>query len=218
MAPPPSGFSKYRCTQPARDSPLTRALGAIALVGIAFITVSCLLVQFLRTDLNWITTSMSIYVTGPYDPWVRASFYAPAPGIAALGIGWYRVLDRHAHSVFPLILFIIGAIAPCILASFVADAMRWPMTLHGRHPPMGGVRHVPVRDHRRVAPIAAPALRSMLARGVHRSHHDRVGVRGLFLNLCAVADSARLGEKAVVALVLAWLWRAAWWLLRGSAR
>lgn len=36
---------------------------------------------------------MSIYVQGPYGRWVQASFFAPAPGIAALGIGWYRALD-----------------------------------------------------------------------------------------------------------------------------
>ena len=40
----------------ARDGPAMRMLGVIALVGIAFITVTCVLVQFLRTDLNWITT------------------------------------------------------------------------------------------------------------------------------------------------------------------
>lgn len=116
---------------PTRDGPLTRALGVVALIGIAFITVTCLLVQFLRTDLDWITTSMSIYVTGPYGAWVQASFYAPVPGIAALGIGWYRALDRRARSVFPMVLFVIGAIALCILASFTADATRWPTTLHG---------------------------------------------------------------------------------------
>lgn len=109
-----------------------RALGGIALVGVAFITVTCLLVQSLRTDLNWSATSMSIYVTGPYGTRVRASFYAPAPGIAALGIGWYRALDRRARSVFPLILFLVGAIALCVLASFTADATRWLVTLHGR--------------------------------------------------------------------------------------
>ena len=82
-----------RRVEPAHDATstradsLTRALGIVALTGVAFITVTCLLVQFLRTDLDWITVSMSIYVKGPYGRWVQANFFVPAPGIAALAIG-----------------------------------------------------------------------------------------------------------------------------------
>lgn len=197
---------------------VARALGIIALIGVAFITVTCLLVQFLRTDLNWITTSMSIYVTGPYGTWVRAGFYAPAPGIAALGIGWYRALDRRARSVFPLILFIISAIALCILASFTADATRWPVTLHGRI-------HQWAAFATFLCITTAALLQSL------RFRFD-AHMRDQFIEATTIACACvvyfwvyalspiprGLGEKAVIALVLAWLWRASWWLARGTAR
>jgi len=62
-----------RDTTSTRADLLTRALGVVALIGVAFITVTCVLVQFLRTDLDWITVSMSIYVK-------RCSRARPASG------------------------------------------------------------------------------------------------------------------------------------------
>jgi hypothetical protein len=65
--------------EPARDAistradSLTRALDIVALVEDAFITVTCLTVQFLRTDLDSTTVSMSSYVKGQYGRWVQAS-------------------------------------------------------------------------------------------------------------------------------------------------
>jgi hypothetical protein len=202
----------------ARDDPVARLSGAVALTGVAFITITCVLVQFLRTDLDWITTSMSLYVTGPYGTWVRASFYAPAPGIAALGIGWYRALDCHARSVIPLVLFIIGAVALCILASFTADATRWPVTLHGRI-------HQWAAFATFLCITTAALLQSLRFRFDARS-------RARFIEATAIASVCvvyfwvyalspiprGLGEKAVIALVLAWLWRAAWWLAQAPAR
>ncbi|HEY9110542.1 MAG TPA: hypothetical protein VIM92_02070 [Rhodanobacteraceae bacterium] len=67
-----------------RADSLTRALDIVALVEVAFITVTCLTVQFLRTDLDSITVSMSSYVKGQYGRWVQASPLVHAPGIAAL--------------------------------------------------------------------------------------------------------------------------------------
>ena len=174
---------------------LARALGGVALVGVAFITVTCLLVQFLRTDPNWSTTSMSIYVTGPYGTRVRASFYAPAPGIAALGIGWNRALDRRAQriSTDPVPRWCDRAVRARIV-----HRRRDTLAGHAarQDPSMGGVRHIPVHHRGRAAAIAALSLRRPLTRAIHRSHHDRIGVRGLFLDLCAVADSARPWRKS----------------------
>ena len=202
----------------ARDGPAMRMLGVIALVGIAFITVTCVLVQFLRTDLNWITTSMSLYVIGPYGTWVRASFYAPAPGVAALGVGWYRALDRRARSVFPLILFIAAAVALCILASFTADATRWPVTVHGKI-------HQWAAFATFLCITTAALLQSLRFRFDAHSREQFIeaitiaSVCVVYFWIYALSPIPRgLGEKAVIALVLAWLWRAAWWLLRGSMR
>lgn len=202
----------------AHDGRLTRLLGIVAMIGVAFITVTCVLVQFLRTDLNWISTSMSIYVTGPYGTWVRASFYAPAPGIAALGVGWYCALDRRARSVFPMILFVIGAVALCVLASFTADATSKPVTLHG-------AIHQWAAFATFVCITTAALLQSLRFRFDARSREQFIeataiaSVSVVYFWIYALTPIPRgLGEKAVIALVLAWLWRASWWLLRGAAR
>ncbi|HVX04321.1 MAG TPA: DUF998 domain-containing protein [Rhodanobacteraceae bacterium] len=201
----------------AQDGPTTRVLGGAALAGVAFITVTCVLVQFLRTDLDWITTSMSLYVTGPYGTWVRASFYAPVPGIAALGVGWYLALDRRARSVVPLILFVVGAVALCILASFTADATRWPVTLHG-------AIHQWAAFATFLCITTAALLQSLCLRFDARSYDQFIEATAIasvcvvYFWIYALSPIPRgLGEKAVIALVLAWLWRAAWWLARGRA-
>ncbi|MGH8125665.1 MAG: DUF998 domain-containing protein [Rhodanobacteraceae bacterium] len=200
----------------ARDEPLVRALGIIALIGVAMISVVCLLVQFLRTDLDWITTSMSLYVAGPYGDWVQASFFAPVPGIAALGIGWYRSLDRNARSVIPLVLFVVAAVALCVLASFTADATQQPVTLHG-------LIHQWATFGTFVCITTAMLVQSWL---MHRDPRCR-GRCSAALTIAAIAVvyfwiyalvkpiPRGLGEKVVIGLVLLWLWRASWWLVRG---
>lgn len=202
----------------ARDEPLTRVLGAIALIGFVFISVTCVLVQFLRTDLDWLGTEMSIYMLGPYGGWVRASFYAPAPGIVALGAGWHRALDRRARSVLPLILFVAAAAALCIVASFDPDTTHWPVTLHGKI-------HQWAAFATFLCITTAALLQSLRLRFDPRS-------RGRFIEATVIASVCvvyfwvyaltpiprGVGEKSVIALVLAWLWRAAWWLLRGNMR
>lgn len=212
---PISGHAGYAGeATPVRDDPLTRTSGAVALLGVAFIAVTCLLVQFLRTDLNWVTMSMSIYVKGPYGRWVQASFFAPAPGIAALGIGWYRALDRRARSVIPLILFVVAAAALCITAFFIADATRWPVTLHGKV-------HQWAAFATFLCVTTAALLQSLRLRLDPRW-------RAHFIEATAIASACvvyfwiyalspiprGMGEKVVIALVLLWLWRASWWLAR----
>lgn len=207
-----------RAAIPVHGEPLTRTLGAIALLGVAFITVTCLLVQFLRTDLNWVTISMSIYVEGPYGRWVQASFFAPAPGIAALGIGWYRVLDRRARSVFPLILFVIATAALCITAYFLADATPWPVTLHGKiHQWAAFGTFVCVTT---AALLQSLRLRLDPRRRAHFIEATAIASVGVvYFWIYALSPIPRgLGEKAVIALVLLWLWRASWWLTCAPSR
>ena len=216
--PAASRVAHSRDATSTRADSLTRALGIVALAGVAFITVTCLLVQFLRTDLDWITVSMSIYVEGPYGHWVQASFFAPAPGIAALAIGWYRALDRRARSVFPLVLFVVGAAALCVTAFFIADATRWPTTLHG-------TIHQWAAFGTFICVTTAALLQSLRLRLDLRW-------RGHFIEAATIASASvvyfwvyalspiprGLGEKAVIALVLLWLWRASWWLARSAPR
>jgi hypothetical protein len=201
-----------------REDTLVLALGIIALVGFATISVICLLVQFLRTDLNWITTSMSLYVAGPYGAWVQASLFAPAPGIAALGIGWYRSLNRDARSMIPVVLFVVAAVALCVLAAYTADATAKPVTLHG-------LIHQWATFGTFVCITTAMLVQSWLIRRDPRCR----GRCPAALTIAAIAVvyfwiyalvkpiPRGLGEKVVIGLVLLWLWRAAWWLVSNRA-
>ncbi len=200
-----------------RLDPLTRVFGVIMLAGVAMITVICLLVQFLRSDLDWIRTEMSIYVLGPYGTWVQAGFIAPMPGILALGVGWYRAQVRRARSVIPTVLFAIGAVALCMTAVNHPDTTHWPVTVHGR-------------IHQWAAfTTFLCATSAMLVQSWHLRTDPRW--RRHFVEAMALASATTvyfwiyalfkpiprgIGEKAVIALVLAWLGRAAWWLVRGQ--
>lgn len=195
---------------------LSRAFGIVGLVGFAAIIVICLTVQFLRTDLDWIKTAMSVYVIGPYGTWVQASFFAPAPGIALLGIGWYRTLNRRARNLVPLVLFVIAAVALCVMAANVADTTPHPVTEHG-------LIHQWAAFATFVCITTAMLVQSWL---MHRDIRCS-GRCPAALTIAAIAVvffwiyalikpiPRGLGEKVVIALVLLWLWRAAWWLLRG---
>lgn len=193
---------------------LTRALAIVALISVAFIGVICLLVQFLRTDLDWITVSMSIYVKGRYGWWVQASFFAPAPGIVALGIGWYRALDGRARSVIPLILFVTAAAALCVTAHFIADATRWPVTLHGKvHQWAAFATFLFVTTAALLQSLRLRLDPDWRAHSIEATTIASVCV--VYFWIYAVSTIPRgLGEKVVIALVLLWLWRAGWWLVR----
>lgn len=195
---------------------LTRVLGVIMLLGVAVISVICLLVQFLRTDLDWITTEMSIYALGPYGVWVQAAFMAPTPGLIALGIGWYRALDRRSRNVVPSILFVMAAAALCLMAVNAPDTTGWPVTVHGK-------------IHQWAAFAAFICVTTAMLVQSWRIRCD-VHWRRYFLSAMALATVTAvyfwiyalfkpiprgIGEKVVIVLVLAWLWRAGWWLVRG---
>jgi len=116
--------------------------------------------------------------------------------------------------VFPLILFLVGAIALCVLASFTADATRWPVTLHGRI-------HQWAAFATFLCITTAALLQSLRFRCDARSREQFIeattiaAVCVVYFWIYALSPIPRgLGEKVVIALVLAWLWRAAWWLLR----
>lgn len=216
-------------TDPARGDahvpvdPLTHTLGVIALLGVAVFAIACGAAQFLRTDYNWLGVPLSFYVLGPYGLMVEASYFVLAPGLVALGLGWYRALDRNARSAAPLLLFVLGAIALCIVAVEFTDVPGQPPTLHG-------FLHVLAAGTTFICVTVAMLLQSW------RLRHDprwRTRFRPAF-TLAAITFVALwiyalvksiprgLAEKVVIALILLWLWRAGWWLLemkpRDSAR
>lgn len=213
------GTLDTRGTHPRVDT-ISSACGGIALVGVAAITVICLAVQFLRPDLDWITTSMSIYVKGPWGGFVQASFFAPAPGVAALGFAWHRtMLRREPGSAAAFALFVAAAVALCFTGAFVADSTSWPVTLHGRI-------HQWAAFGTFVFVTTAMVLQSWLMRyDAHwRKHYPDAFALAVvtvvyFWVYALVKPIPRgIGEKIVIGLVLLWVWRAAWWLVHDRSR
>jgi uncharacterized membrane protein YozB (DUF420 family) len=197
--------------------PVNRALGFIALLGLAIMIVICLLVQWLRTDLNWITVPLSMYLEGRYGAWVQASFFALAPGVVALATGTYRALDARARSIIPAGLFILAAVALCVMACHMPDATPWPVTRHGI-----------IHQWAAFATFMGTTLAMLVQswglrrdRRWHRRYRQALAVAiaafvGFWLFALIRAIPRGAGEKAVIALALLWLWRAAWQLLRAG--
>jgi hypothetical membrane protein len=206
--------------RPARVDTISSACGGIALVGVAAITVICLAVQFFRTDLNWITTEMSIYVIGPWGSFVQASFFAPAPGLAALGFAWHHtLLRRQAGSFASFALFVLAAVALCFTGAFVPDKTAWPVTIHG-------AIHQWAAFGTFVFVTTAMVLQSWWFRyDPHWRKHfpdafalAMVTIVYFWIYALIKPIPRGIGEKAVIGLVLLWVWRAAWWLVRDRSR
>jgi hypothetical protein len=192
-----------------------RALGAVALLGVATFGAVCIAAQFLRTDYNWLGVPLSFYVIGPYGGMVEGGYFALAPGLVALGAGWYLALEQRARSIVPLLLFVLSAIALGITAAEITDVPGGPHTLHGRI-------HVLAAVATFLAVTVAMLLQSWCLRRDARwqprflAALPLAGVAfvALWADALVKAIPRGLGEKAVIVLILLWLWRAAWWLVR----
>lgn len=200
---------------PVRVDTMSRVFGAIAIIGVAVFSVICLAVQFLRTDLNWFTTPMSIYVLGPYGAWVQAAFFAPAPGFAVLGLGWYRALHRPLRGALSLVLFIAAAVALCLVGAFVTDTSPSPVTLHG-------AIHQWAAFATFVFVTTGMTLQSWWFRcdWRWRKHFPEafaiavITIVYFWIYALFHPIPRGVGEKVVIGLVLIWIWRVAWWLVR----
>jgi hypothetical protein len=195
-----------------------RVLGAIALLGVATFASVCTAVQFLRTDYNWLGVPLSFYVIGPYGSMVEVGYFALAPGLAALGIAWYLALDPKVRSIAPVLLFILSAVALGGTATEITDVPGGPHTLHGHI-------HVLAAVITFLSVTIAMLLQSWCLRGDRRWRKDFpfafvlavVAFIALWADALIKAIPRGLGEKVVIALILLWLWRAAWPLMTRSA-
>jgi len=211
-----SGDGRFQGRQRRHLDPVTRAAGAISLIGVLVFGAICFAAQFLRADFNWLTVPLSFYVLGPYGGAVEAGYFVLAAGLAALGLGWYRALDRSARSAVPLLLFVTAAVALCVTAGAFTDIPGRPPTLHGHV-------HVVAAFVTFVSVTVAMLLQSWRLRGDpcwrrrFRSAFALAALTFVALWIYALVKPIPrgVGEKVVIALILLWLWRAAWWLVRG---
>lgn len=198
------------------DAAAVRVPGAIALAGVATFAVICTAAQFLRTDYDWLRVPLSFYLLGRYGRVVAASYFVLACGLVAFGIGWYRALDRDARSAAPTLLFVAAAAALCVTAAELTDIPGQPPTLHG-------VLHVVAANATFLCITVAMLLQSWRLRLDPRWHTcfrsafalALIAFVALWIDALVKTLPRGLSEKVVIALILAWLWRAGWWLMRG---
>jgi len=199
------------------DDRTARTLGTLALLGVAVFAITCGAAQFLRPDHDWRHVPLSFYVLGPYGSMVETGYFVLAVGLAALGIGWYRALDRDARSAAPLLLFLAAAIALCITAVAFTDVPDGPHTLHGLVHGLAAMTTF-------LCISVAMLLQSWRLRLDSRWHPcfrsafalASIAFVALWIDALVKTLPRGLSEKTVIVLILSWLWRTAWWLTRGA--
>ncbi|MBS7456993.1 DUF998 domain-containing protein [Coralloluteibacterium stylophorae] len=95
----------------------------MALAGLGLFVATCVLMQFLRPDLDWIASQMSLYLLEPRGRLLQAAYCAMAVAMVALALGLWRALVPAARSAAPTLLFALAAVA-LVVTAFAA--MRLP--------------------------------------------------------------------------------------------
>ncbi len=189
-----------------------RHLGGVALVAIVLFAVACTTAQGLRSDLDWVRAPLSFYLLGEYGWLVKGAYFALAAALVSLGIGYYRALAYTARSGAPRLLFVTGGAALAVTA--VAEAGP------GSGDSLETVIHVVAAGMAFLCVTVAMLLQSV------RMRHDTAWRGRFLLAFClgAACFAAMwihalwrevprgLSQKVVIALILAWLGLAAWWL------
>jgi hypothetical protein len=192
---------------------MTRQCGFVGGIGISVFTSICIIMQVIRTDLDWLRAPLSFYLIGPYSPWVRGAYFSLSVAIIALGLGYYRALSTKARSAAPLTLFIGGGIALSITALAETSTYQSPPTL-------AGFVHGVAAQATFLCTTTAMLMQSW------RLRHDRLwrarfAVAFGLAVFCFVAlwlqvlwrDVPRgLTQKLLVLAILSWLSLAAYWL------
>lgn len=101
-------------TFPRRLSPALA--GVLAVIGVEFFLGVALVLQYLRTDLDWVKAPLSFYLIGPHSGWLIAAYYCLAASILLVGLGFHRELAPQARSGLSLLLFCVSALCVCTVA------------------------------------------------------------------------------------------------------
>ncbi|MFC3814647.1 DUF998 domain-containing protein [Lysobacter sp. GCM10012299] len=195
------------------DGVVRQKSGLICLVAVLVFLSTCIVLQWLRTDLDWRQDPLSAYLKGPYGGWLRMAYYALSMALMLLGAGLYRVLQPRARSAVPAFLLALAGIALTFTAMSETDL---PLLDHGQE----NLLH-------RIAALTT-FLSVTLAMMVQswRFHYDDIWRAHVALALpLAVASFIALWiyaywhglpeglrQKTVITMILLWLGIAAWWL------
>lgn len=197
---------------------VVRHCGRVALAGILAFALAAVATQGLRPELDWLDAPLSFYLIGPWGPLLQAAYVAMAVALATLGGGYYRALPPGARSAAPWLLFVAAGVALAVTALAHSN-------LPGRAPTLEGFVHGIAAQTSFLCVTVAMLLQSWRLR---LDACWRARFRGAFT--LAVACFAAmwvdalwhgmprgLEQKLVIALIVLWLLRAAWWLRRGTA-
>lgn len=100
--------------------------------GLMFFFVTALVLQFVRLDLDWVTTPISFYLLGTDSSWLITAYFMLATAIICIGVSFHLSLEPPARSPLALVLFATGAISVCVVAISHTDTHSHPgPTLHG---------------------------------------------------------------------------------------
>ena len=195
----------------------TDTTARIALASFAAFALCAIAVHFLRPDLDGWATPLSFYLVGAHGAWLKAAYVALATGTAALAIGLHRALEPAARSAAPTLLFLVAACGIVATALADTDLPRHDATFEG-------YVHGNAARTAFLGITAAMLLQSWRFRGDARwraRFAPAFGLAALAFALLWVHTLWRgsprgLGQKLVVALVVAWLVTAAVWLLRSA--
>lgn len=194
-----------------------RRLATGALAGVSVFALMCVVVQFLRPELDWRQAPMSFYLLGPYGIWLQVAYCALGCALVLLAAGYYRALQPQARSGAPVLLFVMAGLALCVTA--IADS-----NLPQREPTLQGWLHGTAAQAAFLCVTTAMLLQSwrMRADAHWRPRFARAFVLAVvaFVAIWVLAlwrDAPRgLAQKAVIALIVWWLAMAAGWLRRQS--
>ncbi|MET7140746.1 DUF998 domain-containing protein [Xanthomonas sp. PPL139] len=193
----------------------TRLAGAAALLlALLFLGVA-LVLQVLRTDLQWQQATLSQYLHGPGGLVLRTVYVLLAAGVAALAAGLYAQAAPPARSGAPVLLFGAAALGLCGVA--IGDSY-----LPQRAPPLAPLVHGMSAQTAFLCATTAMLLQSAWLRRQPAWRH-RAGTLLMLAVLAFVALWAHvlwrapprgLTQKLAIALILAWLLPVAYRLWR----
>ncbi len=190
--------------RPHRDPARLAALPVLAAL-LLFAVVATWL-QVARTDLDWTRATLSLYLHGPYAPWLRSAYCVLAAAIVALAIALHLRLRGPARRGLPLALF-------CAAGTGLATVAVGDSWLPQHAPALAPLVHALAAQTAFLCITTAMLLqawcfgRDRRWRGAYPLAWGWawLAFAGLWLHVLWRDTPRGLGQKAVIALVLGWL-------------